>query len=120
MRKMLLTMAGLLLTTAAVAHEDHVGPNGGYTKHLGSVSVEVVAKGAQLVVHVRDEKTEKPLSVDGASAKVVLLADGKTETLQLKPSGAVLTATARQPVAANAKVAVALTMRVTCPSSTLA
>jgi hypothetical protein len=107
---MFLTMATLLLSTAAVAHEDHVGPNGGYTKHLGSVSVEVVAKGTQVILHVRDETTEQPLSVNGASAKVVLLAGGKTETLQLRPAGPVLAATAKQPVGANAKVAVTLTM----------
>lgn len=100
--------ATLLLCTEALAHEDHIGPNGGYTKHLGSVSVEVVTEGALVRVHVRDEQTEAPIDLAGAKGRVVVLAGGKTESVILAPDKAVLTGTTKQPIPADAKVAVSL------------
>lgn len=112
--------AMLLLSTAAIAHEDHIGPNGGYTKHLGSVSVEVVTDGATVRVHVRDEQTEVPIDLAGAKGRAVVLAGGKTESVALALDKSVLTGRAKQPIPADAKVAVSLQIpgRSNVPSGT--
>lgn len=112
--------AMLLLSTAALAHEDHIGPNGGYTKHLGSVSVEVVTEGTLVRVHVRDEQTEAPIDLTGAKCRAVVLAGGKTESVTLALDKAVLVGAAKQPIPADAKVAVSLQIpgRSNVPSGT--
>ncbi len=120
MRKLTAFAAAILLTGTAVAHEDHIGPNGGYTKHLGSVSVEVVTEGSTIRVHLRDEKTEKPLPVAGAKGRAIVLAGGKTESVALTPSQDVLVGAAKKDVPSDAKVAVSLQVpgRENIPSGT--
>lgn len=113
-------LAAILLASAALAHDDHIGPNGGYTKHLGATSVELVTDGATVRVYLRDEKTETPLDVTGAKGRAIVLAGGKTETIALQPAGGVLTGTAKQPIPGDAKVALSLQLpsQVSVPSST--
>jgi hypothetical protein len=106
--KRLTMLAALLLAGAVYAHDDHIGPNGGYTKHLGAASVELVTDGATVRVYVRDEKTETPLDLAGAKGRAILLVGGKTETIALQPVGGILAGTAKQAIAADAKVAISL------------
>lgn len=108
MLRVIALATAMLLANTAVAHEDHIGPNGGYTKHLGSVSVELVTEGSTVRVHIRDEKTETPLPVAGAKGRAIVLAGGKTESVALQPAKDFLVGTARQAVPADAKVAVSL------------
>lgn len=106
------SILGAVLTFAAglaMAHDDHVGPRNGYVKHVGSVEVELVTEGAKVVVYVRDEKTSKDIALPAAaSARAVILARGKTETVMLAPAGGTLQGSAKEAVPANAKVALAL------------
>ncbi|MCM2309860.1 MAG: hypothetical protein NDI84_00535 [Steroidobacteraceae bacterium] len=118
--KKLTMLAALLLAGAAVAHDDHIGPNGGYTKHLGAASVELVTDGAMVRVYVRDEKTEKSLDLTGAKGRAIVLAGGRTETVQLQAAGGVLAGAAKQPIPGDAKVAISLQIpgQASVPSST--
>jgi hypothetical protein len=122
MLKRVMLMAALAMSVApAVAHDDHVGPSGGYVKHFGSVEIELVTDGPKVVVHVRDEKTGKPvvLAAEAGGRAVVLMA-GKTETIALKPAGTALQGVGKVPIAATAKVALALSIpgRDDTPSTT--
>lgn len=118
--KKLTMLAALLLAGGAFAHDDHIGPNGGYTKHLGEASVELVTDGATVRVYVRDEKTEKPLDLAGAKGRAIVLAGGTTETIALQPTGGALAGTAKQAIPGDAKVAISLQIpgQASVPSST--
>lgn len=118
--KRLTMFAAMLLAGAALAHDDHIGPNGGYTKHLGAASVELVTDGATVRIYVRDEKTETPLDLTGAKGRAIVLAGGKTETIALQPANGVLAGTAKQAIPGDAKVAISLQMpgQASVPSST--
>ena len=110
-----------LVVLPAFAHDDHIGPNGGYVKHVGSAELELVTDGAKVVVHVRDEKTGKPVTLDrSATGRAIVLVGGKTETVPLAAVGATLQGVAKQPVPAAAKVALALKIpaREDIPSTT--
>jgi glycine/D-amino acid oxidase-like deaminating enzyme len=106
----LMVLILLAMTGApAAAHDDHVGPHGGYVKHFGSVEVELVTDGPKVIVHVRDEKTAKPVVLAAnAGGRAVVLMAGKTETVPLRPDGATLVGVAKAPIGASAKVALAL------------
>lgn len=110
MHKYMLAIILALGAPAAVAHDDHVGPNGGYTKHLGSVNVELVAKGSSLQVYVADVGTGQSVVSGDATARAVVLVSGKTETVALQADGGVLKGSVKTPVPAGAKVA--LTIRI--------
>ncbi|GMU68362.1 MAG: hypothetical protein AMXMBFR37_06950 [Steroidobacteraceae bacterium] len=109
-RVILLVTLGLLSLTAN-AHDDHIGPMNGYVKHLGAAEVELVTTDAGIVVHVRDEKTGKAISLpSGSTGRAVVLSAGKTESVTLAPANGVLTGTAKAAIPANAKVALSLTI----------
>lgn len=112
MLKRLLAATGLALSLAsgpALAHDDHIGPNGGYVKHVGSVELELLTEGAKVVVHVRDERTRTSLPLGPeARGRAILLVGGKTETVALTAAGATLQGMAKQAVPDNAKVALSV------------
>lgn len=100
---MLLALAPL----PALAHADHIGPNGGYTKHVGTVHIEVAPKGNRLIVHVLDVRTDKPIAIPTAStARATVLQNGKSEAIPLKTSGPnQLSGVASEPISTTARIA---------------
>lgn len=109
LHRVLTATAIALFALPAAGHDDHIGPNGGYVKHVGSAELELVTNGAKVVVHVRDEKTGRPVTLDpAATGRAIVLVAGKTETVPLTVMGAVLQGVATQPIPEAAKVALAL------------
>jgi hypothetical protein len=81
----------LALAGSAFAHSDSKwtkGPQGGHIVDAGGGKQhwELVAKGNELVLYVLDAN-EKPVNVDGSSAKGQVLLAGKTYNVDFKPTG---------------------------------
>jgi hypothetical protein len=88
MKPYLLALAIALAPAAALAHADHIGPNGGYAKHIGTVHIEVTPQGNRLIVNVLDVSSDKPVAIPAAAtARATLLQNGKSEQIALKASG---------------------------------
>lgn len=91
MLRALAVILGLGLAASALAHEDSKwtkGPQGGHIVDAGKGKQhwELVAKGNELTLYVLDAN-EKPLNVDGGSAKGQVLMSGKTINVDFKPAG---------------------------------
>ena len=79
------------LAGSAFAHSDSKwtkGPQGGHIVDAGGGKQhwELVAKGNELTLYVLDAD-EKPVKVDGGSAKGQVLIGGKTYNVDFKPAG---------------------------------
>jgi hypothetical protein len=104
-----IALAAAPLTTSA--HEMATGPNGGPVVDSSGHHVEMVAKGAELVLFLTGEG-EKPLASAGAiKARAIVQDQGQTATVALHPAepnklvGALL-----QPLGNGARVVVSATM----------
>jgi len=91
MLRALTLILSLALAGSAFAHSDSKwtkGPQGGHMVDAGGGKQhwELVAKGNELVLYVLDAN-EKPVNVDGSSAKGQVLLAGKTYNVDFKPSG---------------------------------
>lgn len=91
MLRVLTLILSLALAGSAFAHTDSrwtKGPQGGHIVDAGGGKQhwELVAKGNELVLYVTDAD-EKPVNVDGGSAKGQVLSGGKTFTVDFKPAG---------------------------------
>ena len=91
MLRALTVILGLGLAVTAFAHEDSKwtkGPQGGHIVDAGGGKQhwELVAKGNELSLYVLDA-AEKPVNVDGGSAKGQVLMSGKTINVDFKPAG---------------------------------
>lgn len=107
MKHHLIAAAMAFAAMPALAHDDHIGPNGGYTKHVGTVHIEVALKGNRLTVYVLDVSTNKPVAIPpGSTARATLLQNSKSEAFVLKASGAnQLSGGASTPISGAARVA---------------
>jgi hypothetical protein len=91
MLRALTVILGLGLAVTAFAHEDSKwtkGPQGGHIVDAGGGKQhwELVAKGNELSLYVLDA-AEKPVNVDGGSARGQVLMSGKTINVDFKPAG---------------------------------
>lgn len=102
---------GLLMSAGTQAGSGHAHDDGHSAKalHGGVVSeanhltFELVPQADKITLHVRDHG--KPVSTEGATAKLTVLSGTVKSTIDLTPSGAgQLTAVLTQPVAAGSKV----------------
>ena len=75
-----------LLPPAAQAHGPKVGHNGGPQADAGTYHVEVVAKGTELQVYLRDH-FDKPVNTQGFKGTAIFAIGGKTERITLTPEG---------------------------------
>ena len=111
MLRVLAVMLSFALASPAFAHSDSKwtkGPQGGHIVDAGGGKQhwELVAKGNELTLYVLDAD-EKPLKVDGGSAKGQVLMGGKTFNVDFKPAGSnVLKATGEFTAANGMKVIV--------------
>lgn len=91
MLRALVVILSLALAGPAFAHSDSKwtkGPQGGHIVDAGGGKQhwELVAKGNELTLYVLDAD-EKPVKVEGGSAKAQVLIGGKTHNVELKPAG---------------------------------
>jgi hypothetical protein len=91
MLRALLLIVSLAFAGSAFAHTDSKwtkGPQGGHVVDAGGGKQhwELVAKGNELTLYVSDAD-EKPINVDGGSAKAQVLIGGKTHNVDFKPAG---------------------------------
>jgi hypothetical protein len=111
MLRALAVILGLGLAATAFAHSDSKwtkGPQGGHIVDAcgGKQHWELTAKGGELTLYVTDAD-EKPLSIDGGSAKGQVLMSGKTINVDFKPAGGnILKATGEFTAAKGMKVIV--------------
>jgi hypothetical protein len=91
MLRALAVILSLVLAAPALAHSDSkwtTGPQGGHIIDAGGGKQhwELVAKGNELTLYVLDAD-ERPVKVDGGSAKGQVLIGGKTLNVDFKPAG---------------------------------
>jgi hypothetical protein len=91
MLRALVLILSLAFAGSAMAHSDSKwtkGPQGGHIVDAGGGKQhwELVAKGNELTLYVLDAD-EKPIKVDGGSAKAQVLIGGKTHNVEFKPAG---------------------------------
>jgi hypothetical protein len=104
----------LAMAAPALAHTDGKwtkGPQGGHLVDAGGGKQhwELVAKGNELVLYVSDAD-EKPVNVEGGSARGEVLVGGKTYKVEFKPAGGnVLRASGEFTAAKGMKVIVTTT-----------
>jgi hypothetical protein len=91
MLRLLAVIASVALAGSVLAHSDSKwtkGPQGGHIVDAGGGKQhwELVAKGNELSLYVLDAD-EKPVDVDGGTAKGRVLMGGKTINVDFKPAG---------------------------------
>jgi hypothetical protein len=91
MLRVLALIASVALAGSVFAHSDSKwtkGPQGGHIVDAGGGKQhwELTAKGNELTLYVLDAD-EKPIAVDGGSAKGQVLLKGKTINVDFKPAG---------------------------------
>jgi hypothetical protein len=111
MKHLVLALAILVAPFGAIAHEVTKGPNGGPVVDSSGHHVEMVAKGAELVLFLT-EMDDKPLDSAGTkNARAIVQDGGKTATVQLQPAEPnKLVGTLVQPLGSGARVVVSATM----------
>ncbi|MFZ5521081.1 MAG: hypothetical protein ACOZD0_07745 [Pseudomonadota bacterium] len=98
-----------LLPAAALAHENTLTPrHGGVVVEVRDVEYELVAQPQRLALHLRDHG--RALIAPEARARVTLLAGGKTQQVELQPSGDHLQADGAFAVGPGAKAVAVVTV----------
>lgn len=70
----------------ALAHgEGKRGANGGVIGDIGDRHVEVLARDGEIRVWVLDAE-DRPVSAQGASGSLIVLAQGRSQTIRLEPA----------------------------------
>jgi hypothetical protein len=88
-----------IVGSAALAHDQRKGPNGGALVDAGNYHIEVIGSGTTLDVLVSDAN-DKALPATGFKALAILVVDGKTQRIPLEPTsdGKKLTGAAQAPL----------------------
>lgn len=89
MRKLLVAVAMLLWAGGAVAQHSHgstKGPNGGPMQDVVGVHAELMLSGNVVTINLLDE-SNKPVSAQGFSGSVLIVAGSARETVQLAVAG---------------------------------
>ena len=87
MKRLALVIAAALISATAFAHGPDKGANGGPQVDAGDYHVEMIAKGTQLAVYLRDDK-DKPVDAAGFKATGIFVVAGKPQRIELKPESA--------------------------------
>ncbi len=111
MKPIILALTLAAWPVMALAHEAAKGPNGGPVVDSAGHHVEMVAKGAELVLFLT-EADDKPLaSVGTKNARAIVQDGGKTTTVPLHPAEPnKLVGALAQPLAPGARIVVSATM----------
>lgn len=85
-RRTLLAALASLLPVAALAHGEGVrGANGGLIGELGDRHVELLARDGEIRVWVLDAQ-DRAVSAAGTTGSLIVLAQGRQQTLRLEPA----------------------------------
>jgi hypothetical protein len=111
MKRRMILMVGLLLTTAvAWAHGTDTGPHGGMRVDAGNFHVEAFAKETAVLVYLYDADN-KPVDAAGARGTGIFVVNGKSQRIELTPTGTnSLTGTSSVPLPAPLKGAVQINL----------
>lgn len=82
----------LVLATPALAHGPDKGPRGGKLTDSGAYHLELLVQGKQASVYVYDSQN-RPVKLGGATGSLLILVNGKQETLALTPKEEALNGT---------------------------
>lgn len=94
------------LTSGVCAQgHSHKGPNGGTLHDVVGGHAEFVDTPGELTIHLTDENG-KSVSAKDATGKATVLAGGKTETIDMTPSGSKLSGALSKPLSPGDKVVV--------------
>jgi hypothetical protein len=86
MKKLVLSLAFVsLLNGPTAAHDPVKGPNGGMVVDAGPYHLEMVAQNTDVSLFVSDG-AYKPISAAGFKAVAILLLDGKSHRVELRPA----------------------------------
>ena len=93
-RRLLIAVMIASLPSLALAHGPTRGPNGGQVQDLGSFHGEMVARNGEITLFLFDHN-DRPRPASGASGTVIVLSEGRQQTLTFAPraDGAALVAT---------------------------
>lgn len=83
-RRTCLAALASLLPAAALAHEGARGANGGLIGELGDRHIELLARDGEIRVWVLDAQ-DRPVSPAGTTGSLIVLAQGRQQTLRLEP-----------------------------------
>jgi hypothetical protein len=106
--KLLAPLAAALFTLGASAHgvdahgHEHKPLHGGLVAESGATEYELVARPDTLALHVREKG--KPVSVEGARARLTVLSGGAPSIVELKPAADRLQAAGSFKVGAGTKI----------------
>ncbi|MBX9828058.1 MAG: hypothetical protein K2Y27_24080 [Xanthobacteraceae bacterium] len=103
MKKLIVAfVAALALSSPVAAQHSHgsKGPNGGILEDVAGVHAELVTSGNTITINILDEGN-KPLSTQGYTGSVLVVAGSDRETVKLEPGGTSLKGEARRALAAN-------------------
>ncbi len=102
-----LSAGPLLVSSAALAQQHNhgtKGPAGGKMQDVAGIHAELVVSGTTLTINAYNEDN-KPISTQGYTGSLLVVAGSSRETLQLAPAGdSALKAEAKAPVPANASI----------------
>ena len=85
--KTIVSVAALLAAPSIVlAHGPKIGANGGVQADAESFHVEVVPKGTNLQVFLRDH-SDKAVTTDGFKGTAIFVIEGKPQRIPLTPAG---------------------------------
>lgn len=106
----LLLAASLAAAPAAFGHEAAKGQNGGLRVDAGKYHAELVVNGTPTVAVFLSDADDKPIRAAGFKAIAILIIDGKSRRIELKPAdGSKMVGTAPAPVKPGVKGVVQLT-----------
>jgi len=111
MKRMMILMVGLLLTTAvAWAHGTDMGPHGGMRVDAGNYHIEALAQETAVLVYLYDADN-KPVDAAGARGTGIFVVNGKSQRIELTPASTnSLSGTSSVPLPAAFKGAVQITL----------
>ena len=101
---------GLVFSSPLSAHEAGKGKNGGFRVDAGTYHTELLVDGSPNVIVFLSDADDKPIPSTGFKATAILIIDGKSQRIELKPAEASkLVGTAAAPVKPGVKGVVQLT-----------
>jgi hypothetical protein len=111
LRSMLMTLPlALALSAPLSAHEAAKGHNGGLRVDAGKYHTELLVDGSTNVAVFLSDADDKPIPAAGFKATAILIIDGKSQRIELKPAEASkMAGTAPAPVKPGVKGVVQLT-----------
>ncbi len=111
LRRTLLATVTTLLPVAAYSHSETTrGPNGGIIGEVGDQHIELLARDGEIRIWVLDAQ-DRPVPAAGTTGSLIILAQGRQQTLRLEPAegGAFLVARGEFTAAPGLRIVASMT-----------